>query len=220
MTQPEIAILLIGLVLIATGLLAWAIRNWPAGPNEWEQAMAMTIDDIIEEIMRAEGGYVDDPADRGGETNYGITIATARANGWAGPMRELPRAFAMMIYRRQYVEAPGFDKVIPLSAAIAAELVDTGVNMGPATAGRFLQRTLNALNRNGTDWGDIATDGIVGAGTVAALRSAMLKRGKADGERVILRALNALQGARYIELAEGRAANEKFVFGWLDKRVA
>jgi lysozyme family protein len=182
--------------------------------------MSLLVDDIIEEILRVEGGYSNHPADRGGETNWGITIATARAAGYGGPMRSMPQAVARDIYRRRYVEAPGFHGIIPLSPAIAAELVDTGVNMGPAVAARFLQRTLNALNRHGRDWGDIAVDGVVGPGTVAALRAAMKLRGKAAAERIVLKALNALQGARYIELAEGRQANEAFVWGWLDKRVA
>lgn len=179
----------------------------------------MTIDQIIEDVLAAEAGYVDHPDDRGGETNWGITVATARAAGYSGPMREMPRDFAKAIYRRRYIEAPGFGAIIGLSPAIAAELVDTGVNMGPTVASRFMQRTLNALNRQGRDWADIAVDGVIGPGTMRALKAALAARGDA-GEAVILKALNALQGARYIELAEGRQANESFMFGWLDKRVA
>jgi lysozyme family protein len=177
------------------------------------------VEDLIDEVLRVEGGYVDDPNDAGGETNFGITIATARAAGYKGAMRDLPRQLAREIYRRRYVVDPGFAAVIPISAAIAAELVDTGVNMGPGVASRFLQRALNATNRQGRDWADIPVDGVVGPGTVQALRSALARRGKVDGERILLVALNALQGARYIELAEGRQANEQFVWGWLDKRV-
>jgi lysozyme family protein len=180
----------------------------------------LMIEDIIDEVLRAEGGYVNDPADAGGETNWGITIGTARAAGYKGPMRALPRETAREIYRRRYVVEPGFAAIVPLSAAIAAELVDTGVNMGPGTAARFLQRALNAANRQGRDWGDVPVDGVCGSGTVQALRAAMLKRGKVDGERVILRTLNALQGARYVELTEMRGANEQFFWGWIDKRVA
>lgn len=177
------------------------------------------IDDIIDGILRAEGGYVDHRDDRGGATNWGITEAVARANGWSGPMQGLPRDMAIDIYRRRYVDDPGFGAVVPLSMAIAAELVDTGVNMGPGLAARFLQRTLNALNRRGADWPDVAVDGAIGPGSISALRQALLTRGR-PGEAVILKALNALQGARYIELAEGRAANESFAFGWFQNRVA
>lgn len=174
----------------------------------------MTIADIINGVLTAEGGYVNDPADRGGETNYGITIATARSAGYLGTMRDLPRETAFDIYYRQYVKAPGFEAVSYVSMAIAAELVDTGVNMGPGVPSKWLQRCLNGLNRQGTDYADIGVDGDIGAKTVDALRSFISKRGT-EGEARLLKLLNALQGARYLELAEGRAANEAFLYGWL-----
>ena len=179
----------------------------------------MSIEAILREVLAAEGGFVDHKDDRGGATNWGITEAVARSWGWSGAMRDLPRDVALEIYRKRYVIDPGFDKVALLSAHIAAELVDTGVNMGPVVAGRFLQRALNALNRQGADWADVAVDGAIGARSLAGL-AALLRRRGAEGERVVLLALNALQGARYIELAEGRAANESFLFGWIGKRVA
>jgi len=178
----------------------------------------MIIEDVIEELLAREGGYVNDPNDRGGETNWGITIGTARSHGYAGPMRDLPRATAKDIYRRIYVAAPGFDKVGAINAAIGGELVDTGVNMGVAIAGRFLQRSLNALNRQGRDFADLVVDDKIGPRSLDALSAYMLQRGKI-GETVLLRALNGLQVARYIEIAEGRSANETFVFGWLRTRV-
>lgn len=178
-----------------------------------------TINGIIEDVLSNEGGYVNDPRDAGGETMYGITIATARANGYTGPMRQLPRETAFEIYRKKYVDAPGFAAIAAVSMPIAAELVDTGVNMGPAVASRFLQRVLNALNNQGRDYADIAADGIAGKGTLAALKAYLAKRG-AEGERVLLAGLNGLQAARYIELCEARPANEAFAYGWLRTRVA
>lgn len=181
--------------------------------------MTSTIDDIIEAVLDAEGGYVNDARDPGGETNWGITIATARANGYAGAMRELPRELAVEIYRRRYVIGPEFDRIAAISGPIAAELVDTGVNMGPKVAGSFLQRALNALNNGGKDFADLVVDGATGARTRVALAAFLDKRG-AEGERVLLAALNALQGERYISLGEARQANEAFVYGWLRTRVA
>lgn len=178
-----------------------------------------TVHEIIEEVIRVEGGYSNHPSDRGGETNWGITAAVARANGYTGPMRDLPRATAYGIYIKQYVQEPGFDRLLPLSEAVVAELVDTGINMGPHIAGTFLQRALNVLNNRGTKYSDLVVDGKVGPATVASLRSFLLWRGK-EAEAILVRALNCLQGARYIELAEGRPANEDFVFGWLKNRVS
>lgn len=173
----------------------------------------------LDALLQREGGYVDCPDDRGGETNFGITLAVARSAGWTGPMRDLPRDFAMAIYRRRYWTAPGFGAVAAVAPAVASELFDTGVNMGPAVAIGFLQRSLNLLNRQGRDWPDMVVDRTIGPATLDALRRLLAVRGR-SGEVALLKALNALQGARYIELAEGRPANESFVFGWLSGRLS
>ncbi|MFZ4690842.1 MAG: glycoside hydrolase family 108 protein [Polymorphobacter sp.] len=172
---------------------------------------------LLDDLLRKEGGYVDHPHDRGGPTNFGITESVADSAGWVGAMRDLPRDFAIAIYRRRYWTLPGLDGVSALAPKVAAELFDTGVNMGPAVAAGFLQRSLNALNRQGRDWPDIAVDRAIGPATLAAVRRYLAVRGD---EAVLLKALNALQGARYVELAEGRQANEFFLFGWLSSRVA
>lgn len=181
--------------------------------------MMATINGIIEEVLANEGGYVNDARDAGGETNFGITIATAKANGFTGPMKSMTRDFARGVYLKQYVTAPGFDKIADLSMLIAAELVDTGVNMGPGVAAQFLQRALNGLNNQARDFADLLVDGNAGQKTRDALAAFLNKRGK-EGERRLLLLLNALQGERYLSLCEGRAANEAFLYGWLARIAA
>ena len=178
----------------------------------------MEIDTLIDELIAREGGYVNHPADRGGATRWGITQAVARAHGYGGDMRALPRAEAVAIYRRLYWQGPGFDRVAQRAPKVAAELFDTAVNMGPETAVGFLQRALNALNRNGRDYGDIAADRSIGPATLGALAGFLAARGAA-AEAVLVKALDALQGARYVQLAEARPANEAFLYGWLAGRV-
>lgn len=178
----------------------------------------MDISALIDEVIAREGGYGNHPADRGGPTNFGITQAVARANGFMGDMRALPRGVAEAIYRRLYWEKPGFAFVAELAPKVAAELFDTAVNMGPGMAGGFLQRALNALNRNEADYPDLKVDQSVGAKTLAALGAFLKLRGKA-GERVLIVALEALQGERYMALAEKRPANEAFLYGWLANRI-
>ena len=90
--------------------------------------------------------------------------------------------------------------------------------MGPAVAVTFLQRLLTALNRNGRDYPDLVPDGRCGPATLAALDAFLALRRKV-GETVLLRALEALQGERYLHLAEMRPANEAFLYGWLAHRV-
>lgn len=178
----------------------------------------MTIDQLIDDVISREGGYSDHPADRGGPTHWGITRAVARAHGYEGDMRDLPREKAVAIYKRLYWLAPGFDRVHRHVPALAAELFDTGVNMGPAVATGFLQRALNALNRGAADYPDIAPSTTIDDATQAALLAFMKKRGPA-GETVLLKAVEALQGERYLRLAETRPANEAFLYGWLANRL-
>jgi lysozyme family protein len=179
----------------------------------------VNVDELIDAVIEREGGYVDHPADKGGPTCFGVTEPVARAHGYAGPMRQLPREEAATIYRRLYWLRPRFDEVASRSAAIAAELFDTGVNMGPAVAVTFLQRALTALNRNGKDYPDLTPDGRIGPQTLAALDAFLELRGRTSGEVVLLRALEALQGERYLRLAERRPANEAFLYGWLANRI-
>lgn len=178
----------------------------------------MTIDAMIEALIGKEGGYSNHPSDTGGETMWGITAAVARANGYTGPMRTMPREKAKDIYLRKYYVLPGYANVATHSVKIAEELFDTGVNMGPSIGSTFLQRLLNALNRQGKDYPDIKVDGDVGPATLRSLKAYLAERGK-EGETVLLKGLNALQGARYVALSEGRSANEDFLHGWLLHRA-
>lgn len=175
-------------------------------------------EDTIADIIGREGGFSDNPADSGGATRYGVTEAVARRHGYQGPMSALPRATAEAIYQREFWDALRLTEIGALSVAIAAELADTAVNMGPGTAAKWLQRSLNAFNLQASLYPDLAIDGAIGPATITALATYLRRRGT-DGETVMLRALNGLQAARYIELAETRAKDEAFVFGWILNRV-
>ncbi|HAV7897385.1 TPA: glycoside hydrolase family 108 protein [Escherichia coli] len=175
-------------------------------------------DEIFDEILGKEGGYVNHPDDKGGPTKWGITEKVARAHGYLGDMRNLTRGQALEILEADYWYGPRFDQVANLSPDIAAELCDTGVNMGPSVASKMLQRWLNVFNQKGTLYPDMDVDGLIGPRTINALRAYLSKRG-GDGELVMLTALNCTQGELYLELAEKREANQSFVYGWLKQRV-
>lgn len=178
----------------------------------------MKKDQIFDAIVGREGGYVNNPDDRGGPTRWGITERVARAHGYQGDMRDLPRETALAILDADYWTGPRFDQVHAVSPVLADELCDTGVNMGPATQVTMLQRWLNAFNLKGTLYPDLTADGQIGPRTIAALRAFLAKRGS-EGEAVMLKAINCSQGERYLELAEQREANETFVYGWMLNRV-
>lgn len=173
---------------------------------------------IIDDLIQREGGYVDNRDDRGGATCWGITEAVARANGYMGDMRSLPRGFAEAVYTKRYINDPGFAKVLAISSLIGEEMIDTGVNMGVSHPGPWLQRILNALNQQQRTFPDLVVDGQLGAATLGALKTVIRQRGR-DGEIVIARALNCQQGARYLDITENREQNESFFYGWMLNRV-
>ncbi len=176
------------------------------------------IEDMIDEVINREGGYVHHPADRGGATNWGITEAVARQFGYTGPMQKLPRATAVAIYTQQYWTRPKFADVAKHAPTLAKELFDTGINMGTGTASGFLQRALNALNRNGGDYADIVVDRQIGTASIHALKLFLARRGP-NAQNVLTKAIDALQGAHYLRLAETRPSQEAFLYGWLANRI-
>lgn len=168
---------------------------------------------------RVEGGYVNDPADSGGETNWGITKAVARANGFDGDMRDMQPETAMWIAKSAYWDSMNLDEVEEIAGrGIAGELFDTGFNMGQQRAGEFLQRCLNALNNNEWRYDDVTVDGIIGPATLAALDEFVAWRGK-QGINVLFSMLNCLQGEFYVSLAERRQKDEEYLYGWFLNRV-
>ena len=172
---------------------------------------------IIGSIIKIEGGYSNNQKDKGGRTKYGIIAKTAYANGYRGDIKHLPYSKAYEIYSKKYWDINMLDDIAYLSIDITEEVADTGVNMGPGTAGKFLQRSLNVLNRGGELFDDVSVDGKIGLRTVSALRDFLKIRGE-DGEKVLLRMLNALQINRYILIAEEDASQEEFLYGWVLNR--
>lgn len=177
------------------------------------------FDRCFDELIGIEGRYSNHPDDSGGETMFGITRAVARAYGYDGEMRQMPLHVAKSIYHARYWQLLRLDEVAELSPAIARELFDTGVNRGQSVAGRYIQQALNAFNDKQSLYPDLVVDGLLGQMTLYALREYFRKRSP-DPETVMLRALNAQQGADYLDLALSREKDESFVYGWFRNRVS
>lgn len=176
------------------------------------------VEAAIYGIIKVEGGYSNNPDDAGGETKYGITKATAKANGYTADMKDLPIELAFNIYLNRYWYDPGFHNVFLISKLIAFELFDSGVNFGTNKPCVWLQNWLNGFNNRRSLYSDVFVDGKIGNATLNALKSFLQKRGP-EGEQVMFMALNCSQAARYLELAEIRPANEDFLYGWMKNRV-
>ena len=178
----------------------------------------MSFDLALARVLGIEGGFGNDQKDSGGATKYGITEVVARNFGYKGDMRDMPVEFARGVYRKAYWDLLSLDAVDRLSYPVAEELFDIAVNCGPGVAAKFLQRSLNVLNREQKDYADLIPDGSIGNRTIEALGAFTAKRGT-RGITVLLRALNALQGAHYVTLSERRQKDEAFIYGWLLNRV-
>ena len=170
---------------------------------------------ILGSVFAVEGGYVNNPKDPGGETNHGITKAVAVTHGYTAPMKVMPKTTAAEIYYKDYIVKPGFEPIINISPAVAEELVDSGVNMGPPRPSRWLQESLNALNRDGKDYPDIVVDGQVGPGTILAYQQLQKARGHILACQLIIKLLDAKQAVYYTSLTK----METFTPGWVSQRI-
>ena len=183
--------------------------------------MAMAVDrwsmeGIIAAKVNLEAGYVNNPNDLGGPTNFGITQATAREWGYNGDMRNLTRELALEIYRKGWWARMRLDQILAWNPLLADRMFDFGINAGRANCIKSLQRILNVLNRQGKLYADIDADGGIGTLTMNALQGFLKARG-ADGFNRLMFALTSHQVTYYTEISEKRAANEEFTYGWYDR---
>lgn len=176
---------------------------------------------ILAAIYVAEGGYVNDPADRGGPTNYGITEAVARQNGYMGDMRRFPKhcygditVCSDKIYVDQYISKPGFTPMLTLEPAVAKELIDTGVNMGPAKSAVFFQASLNVLCK-----AKLTVDGNVGPQTINAYANCQREVGPVKLCVTMLNALDGAQKRRYDGIVARDPSQKRFYRGWINHRI-
>lgn len=169
---------------------------------------------ILAGILAREGGYVNDPADNGGETNYGITAAVWRSNGYQGDIKDATVAQAKSIYYQSYIVRPGFDRVCNIHPAIGEKLIDIGVNMGTAKAAMFLQRALGVMSL----YSVVVVDGVIGQRTLDTLKAFLDLRGQ-EGAVNLLKVINGLQVVRYVEIVESNRTQSKFFYGWINARI-
>lgn len=146
-----------------------------------------------------EGGYVNDPRDRGGETKYGISKRSYPDVNIANLTVEQ----AKEIYYRDWWKAYNYDR---LPDAVAIKVFDTAINVGARVAHRFLQKAC-------VIWGvSIKIDGLIGGQTVRAVHSI-------DADTLVL-SIGILQGDYYLRIVESRPDQKRFINGWLRRARA
>ena len=96
----------------------------------------MDFQTAFDHLITFEGGYSDNPADKGGKTRYGITEVVARENGYTGDMRELPLATAKEIAKTKYWNSCQCDS---MPDALRYPLFDAAYHSGPSQSIKWLQ---------------------------------------------------------------------------------
>lgn len=173
-----------------------------------------------------EGGYSNDGDDAGGETYKGIA---RRFNpSWRGWVMidsqksdsDFPTCLdhddnieksVKSFYKSRYWDINLLDGCP--SQNIANEMFDTGVNMGVSRAAKFLQKSLNLLNKKGLIYQDVVEDGKMGPNTLKALKQCIAYR----GDENVYKLLNIFQGMHYINYMTKSPTQEKYAYGWLSR---
>lgn len=159
----------------------------------------MAIDEVIDDILKAEGGFIDHPEDGGGVTNFGITEATYGAFRNIAPSRtdmlNMTEAEARQIYLQKYVVEPGF---LDLPEQVLPVVVDTAVLHGQSRAIKMLQEAAGA---------DI--DGILGPMTIAAVKLA--------DRRSLVNAVSVIRLKFVANLVAQKPKQSQFIKGWTSR---
>ncbi len=163
-----------------------------------------TVIDIAKDIVAREGGYVNDPADPGGATKYGVTLGTMRRLGLdltgdgrvsEADVRKLTRERAVDIFVEHYFHRP---RISDLPGALQPSVFDMYVNAG-SNAVKILQQLLNDMGEA------ISDDGVIGPLTIAATHRAF-----ARAPELVVDAYGIARRNYYYELADRRPASRKY----------
>ena len=173
-------------------------------------AIKVDFEKVVEKILEAEGGFVDDPDDLGGITNRGITIASYA--GYLGrdvtreEMQDLSKEDAVKFYKKDYWDKHSVESYEPEQRHI---FMDMNVNHGPKYATMIMQQSVNTkLGRNVLD-----VDGAIGPATRREV--GILDRLDILVERAMFFANNVFDGSRYAR----RTSQNKFLRGWFFHRI-
>ena len=154
------------------------------------------FDEIIEVVLEHEGGYVNDPKDPGGETNFGI----AKRSHPDVDIKNLTKEGAKEIYKEVYWDK---NKVESLPEELWHIYFDMCVNQGKSRAVKIIQRAVNGKG------GSLTVDGGMGPMTIAAI-------GKS---RVELDRVRAYRVKYYADLVTKKPDLERFYFGWFKRAL-
>lgn len=160
----------------------------------------MVVRATLDRILIREGGFVDNPADRGGPTKYGITLNTLSEHlgrpASTAEVEALTETEALTIYRKRYISDPGFDSIS--DPALFDLVVDSAVNHGPSRATKLLQGAVGTK-----------PDGVIGPETLRGL--------SLTPPAVVRRRVLAARVRLYGRIISADHSQAVFAAGWLNR---
>ena len=165
------------------------------------------IENYLDRMISREGGYVNHPADRGGPTNFGITLKTLAV--WRGrvvtaaDVKALTEEEAKDIYRENYYRKPGINR---LPRLIQEQVFDIAVNSGPHKAVTLLQEALNILGSS------LVVDGLIGRKTISAAQL--------HYSPYVNNVLVHLRLGYYQSICDKRPSQNAFIKGWTARALS
>jgi type VI secretion system secreted protein VgrG len=175
-----------------------------------ENLMSSNFDEAVKVILAFEGGWVNDPADLGRETNFGISMLFIEQEGLTaaelgvtdlttpGCLKAMTVDTAKKVYHTVFWDRPGYDRIV--NAKVATKLMDMSVNCGSGRGHRIIQQACNDLGAQ------LVVDGALGPKSIATINSL-------DPQKLV-NAMCDRQLAYYEAIIVARPLNAKFRHNW------
>lgn len=157
-------------------------------------------------LLKHEGGFVNDPNDKGGATNLGVTFAVWLKNGYdkdgdgdidVNDLKKITPVDAQFIAKKLYWDKVAGDQI--KSQSVAEFIFDFAYNSGPAKAIKKTQEAIPGL----------VADGVIGPKTIAAIN--------AQDPKTLFNKLKASREAYFRAIVAGNPSQAKFLKGWLNR---
>lgn len=168
----------------------------------------------IQVVLTHEGGWVSNPNDPGGETNFGWSMMNIQRIGLTpddlgvpnfdpGCLKSMTVDTAIALYKKYYWDPGGYEAILDQTSA--TKIFDCGINCGPAHAHQMAQRAATACGRQ------VTADGVLGPMSIAAINTIFAPD--------FVRAMGAQMEAYYRALVAAKPSDAEFLSNWL-KRAA
>jgi len=166
----------------------------------------------IEKVLQHEGLFSNDPSDRGGATNYGVSLRWLQSQGLdinldgivdESDVKMLTRRQAVEFYKKHWWDRYSYSKI--KDADVAGKVLDLAINMGPKQAHTCLQRALHSHHSM------VQIDGVIGPKTRAAVNLV---------EQPLCPAFRSEAAAFYRILVAIKPQYKRFEKGWLRRAYA